>query len=148
MNPSRVVCSAVVALCVGCSPSPRPNTTAPRSEATANAEYQRFTRAFLDWYYAADPIRSTELGLHQFDRRMPDLTRAGIERETADLRRWLARLSRIDRRTLTGDAAYDYQILDHVIRGELMEVEEVRDWQKSPMLYNAIIAGALASLSS
>jgi uncharacterized protein (DUF885 family) len=143
----------MLALVGACAPppaaSPAPGSTAAATaRAAASAEYQRFAREFLDWYYGANPIRSTSLGIHRHDARMPDVSRAGIERQTAALRSWLARLDAIDRTALEGDAFYDYQILDHAIRAELLDLEEVRDWQKNPMMYNSLIAGGTASLAS
>ncbi|CAN5799071.1 DUF885 domain-containing protein [soil metagenome] len=130
----------------GCALSPRMGAAAPASGGST--EYQRFTREFLDWYYAANPVRSTSLGLHQYDTRVPDLSRAAIERRTAELRGWLARLERLDRRSLAGDAALDHRILEYAIRAQLLDLEEVRGWQKSPMMYNGTIASSIASLSS
>ena len=38
-------------------------------------------------------------------------------------------------------------ILENAIRAELLEVEEVRGWQRDPMLYNSTLVSGLSSLS-
>jgi uncharacterized protein (DUF885 family) len=117
------------------------------ASATPSAEYERVVREFLDWYYAANPVRATRLGIHDHDHRLPDLSREGVAGATAALRQWLERLDRIDRRALEGDAYHDHRILEYAIRAELLELEEVRGWQKNPGTYNAMVASGLASLA-
>ncbi|OJT21667.1 hypothetical protein BO221_26180 [Archangium sp. Cb G35] len=113
----------------------------------ADAEYARFAREYLDWYYAAHPVRATSLGLHQYDTQVQDLSAEAFQHRAKELHGWLARLERLDRATLTGDAVFDVRILENAIRAELLELEEERGWQRNPMLYNSVIASALSSLS-
>jgi uncharacterized protein (DUF885 family) len=113
----------------------------------ADAEYTRFAREYLDWYYAANPVRSTNLGLHAYDTRLPDLSAEALQRKAEELHGWLARLERLDRSRLTGDAVFDVRVLENALRADLLELEEVRDWQRNPMLYNDTIANGLSSLS-
>jgi uncharacterized protein (DUF885 family) len=113
----------------------------------ADAEYARFAREYLDWYYAAHPVRSTNLGLHQYDARVQDLSAEAIQRQVKALHGWLARLERLERAALTGDAVFDVRILENAIRAELLELEEERGWQRNPMLYNSVVASGLSSLS-
>lgn len=113
----------------------------------ADAEYSRFAREYLDAYYASHPVRATNLGLHRYDARLTDLSAEAFQRRTEALRGWLARLERLDRPNLTGDAVFDVRILENALRAELLELEEVRDWQRNPMVYNSTIASGLSSLS-
>lgn len=145
----RLRALAVAAL-AACAPAPAAApATAPAPQAgAANAEYERFAREFLDWYYAANPVNSTYLGLHRFDERMPDVSRAAIDAEVAYLNGALSRLERIPRARLTGDAYFDREILDHAIRARLVDRTEVRGWRKDPSFYVNQVSGGLASLSS
>lgn len=115
-----------------------------------NAEHQRayeqFSRAFLDWYYVEHPVRATSLGIHEYDDRLASFRPEAIERRTDALHGWLAELKNINREALQGPAYYDYMILDHAIRAELLELEEVRGWRHNPMGYTNYIAWGLASL--
>ncbi|HEX8439474.1 DUF885 domain-containing protein [Archangium sp.] len=128
----------------GLEPAASASTLAPTA---ADAEYTRFAREYLDWYYAAHPVRSTSLGLHAYDTRLPDLSAEAHQRKGKALHGWLARLERLDRSGLTGYAVFDVRILENAIRADLLELEEVRDWQRNPMLYNSTIANGLSSLS-
>ena len=150
----RLAPLSCLALLAACAPPPGipapqgpPAAAAPRP-SPAQAAYDRFAREYLDWYYASNPVGATYLGLHAHDARMPDLSRAGVERRAGEQRAWLARLGRIDRAQLTGDAHLDWRILDHAIRADLLELEEIRWWRKDPSFYNGTIASSLAGLSS
>jgi uncharacterized protein (DUF885 family) len=116
------------------------------SGAEARGSSLRFTEAFLDWYYAAHPVRATALGIHDHDARLPDLSRRGIRQRTSALEGWLTRLERINAAGLEGDAFYDHRILDHAIRAELLELREIAGWRHNPMLYNRVIADGCALL--
>jgi uncharacterized protein (DUF885 family) len=114
----------------------------------ADAELSRFAREYLDWYYAQNPVRATGLGIHRYDRELPDLSAEAHERKAHALRDWLARLERIDRAALTGDAVLDARILENSLRADLLELEEVRSWRRNPMVYNSTLVYGLSSLSS
>lgn len=155
MKSRSAACLFLLLAAFGCTVSAPPATVPAPAAArvavpspAAEAAYQRFAREFLDWYYAANPVRATGLGIHRYDARMPDVSAAGIQHEAEALRGWLARLEAMDRSRLAGNSYYDYQVLDHAIRAALLELEEVRDWRRSPMLYNGLIASGTASLAS
>ncbi|MCY1073091.1 DUF885 domain-containing protein [Archangium lansingense] len=144
------LCCAALLLVPACAPRTGPGPAASASAMAptpADAEYARFAREFLDWYYAAHPVRSTNLGLHQYDSRLQDMSAEAFQRQARELHGWLARLARLDRAALTGDAVFDVRILENAIRAELLELEEARGWRRNPMLYNSAIASALSSLS-
>ena len=142
-------CAALL-LASACTPRTGPGPAAsasPMAPTPADAEYTRFAREYLDGYYAAHPVRATNLGLHSYDARLPDLSAGAFQRRTVELRGWLARLERLDRPSLTGDAVFDVRILENALRAELLELEEVRDWQRNPMVYSSTLANGLSSLS-
>ncbi|MBI4539445.1 MAG: DUF885 domain-containing protein [Gemmatimonadetes bacterium] len=123
------------------SADPLPADAAPQ-------EYERFVEEFLAFYFWLNPTRATELGVHDYDGRLPDLSREGVQAATDAYRRWLERLQAIDRSRLTGDAYWDYEILDHAIRAELFDLEEVRGWERNPLLYVELITDGLAGLAT
>lgn len=108
--------------------------------------FETLSREFLDAYLAEDPVRATELGVHDRDDRWPDLSRAAIQREIEAQREWLARVQAIPRERLGGTAYADHRILEYGIRARLLELEEVRSWVRNPNFYNGIAARGLALL--
>ena len=108
--------------------------------------FAEFSRRYLDWYFAAHPVRATRLGVHDHDHALPTMDRRGIERLIAESHAWLTELQSIDPDRLESNASFDYRILDHAIRAELLELEEIEGWRHNPLLYNRAIADGVASL--
>jgi len=151
MTHLRTLC-ALILLAGLCTCAPRakvlPESSPVAMPTPADAEFARFAREYLDWYYAQHPVRATGLGIHRYDRELPDLSAEAHGRTARALRDWLARLERIDRSVLTGEAVLDARILENALRADLLELEEVRSWRRNPMLYNNTLVYGLSSLSS
>jgi uncharacterized protein (DUF885 family) len=118
-----------------------------RSSVVEQQRYAAFVGEFLEWHFASDPLRATRLGIREHDGELPDLSREGIESRADALDDWLARLEGIDREALIGDAYDDYRILEYALRADLLELREVRSWERSPALYVGAISGGLSSLA-
>ncbi len=159
---NRAFVLSAAALVAGCAPAvqtppagaPAPASAAPAppalrpSDPAVQTAYDRFARRYLDWYYAAHPVRSTGLGIHAFDARLPDVSAAAMARKAEQLRAWLRELEGIDRERLGGDRYFDHRLLEYAIRAQLLDVEEVRGWERNPSWYSDQIAASLAGLSS
>jgi uncharacterized protein (DUF885 family) len=111
------------------------------------ARYQAFVDGFLAWHFADQPVRATRLGIHDHNHALPDLSREGQARRTADLNDWLGRLESIDPSLLPAEDRLDFQVLDHAIRGTLLELEEIQWWRKDPSLYIGTISGGISGLA-
>jgi len=110
------------------------------------ARFEALADEFLEAYLADDPVRATELGIHDRDDRWPDLSSDALSRAAETERAWLARVEAISRDNLTGTAHADHRILEYGIRARLLELEEVRSWARNPNIYNGIAARGLALL--
>ncbi|HXV76981.1 MAG TPA: DUF885 domain-containing protein [Candidatus Polarisedimenticolaceae bacterium] len=147
-RPKRLGTAALIGLCLlagGWATAPRDR----RAGATAGEPQREFTRLsdeYLSWYFRTHPVRATRLGVHRYDSALPDLSREAIASRIADSRAWLDRLHAIDPAALSRDARFDHRILDHAIRAELLELEEIRGWRHNPLVYSRLIADAFATL--
>lgn len=140
----RRLALALVALLVAGSASTL--AVAERVDRQTEAAFQRFATDYVDAYLTAHPVRATQLGVHQHDGRLADLSPPAVRGRVHALRAALERLLQIDARVLTGSASFDYRLLDHAIRAELLELEDVRGWQRDPALYSREMADGVASL--
>ncbi|NIM61851.1 MAG: DUF885 family protein, partial [Acidobacteria bacterium] len=132
---ASILCLAACVL--GCDPiEPHPD----------QSRFDELCGEFLAWYLELDPVRATELGVHDWDDRLPDVGAAAIETVAAEWRDWLARLEAIPRASLEGHAYYDHRILEYGIRAALLELEEVRTWRRDPNFYNSLAARGAAAL--
>jgi uncharacterized protein (DUF885 family) len=94
---------------------------------------------FVDDYFAArfeaSPLQGTSAGFHEYDTKMPDLSRAGIEKRVAGLHALLTRLAAFDRSKLSFDDAIDAEAIEGEIRSALLDLETLRNWERNPMGY-------------
>jgi uncharacterized protein (DUF885 family) len=117
--------------------------------APGSASDQVFAK-FVDEYFAARfadrPTEGTAAGLHEYDSKMPDLSRAAIERRVATLKAELASLTALDRTQLSFDNQIDATALDGEIRSELLDLETLKVWENNPMRYAAVAGFAVNDL--
>jgi uncharacterized protein (DUF885 family) len=117
--------------------------------AAGSASDQAFAK-FVDGYFAARfadrPTEGTAAGLHEYDSKMPDLSRAAIDRRVTTLKAELASLAAIDRTKLSFDNQIDATALDGEIRSELLDLETLKVWENNPMRYAAVAGFAVNDL--
>jgi uncharacterized protein (DUF885 family) len=112
----------------------------------AGSEFARFVDDYFDARFRAQPSAGTEAGLHQYDGKLEDLSRAAILTRIDELKALQARLAAIDRKQLSFDDGIDAQALDGDLRSELQRLELLRSWEKNPMLYVRVPGNAVDGL--
>ena len=88
-----------------------------------------FVDDLLSYLYEAQPTHATLDGVHTHDDLLEDLSRHGVESHTRALSGYLRRLEEIN---VAG------------LRARMLELEEVRTWEKNPQYYSDILASSLA----
>lgn len=116
------------------------------SAETINARFNQIADAYLRGYYAFNPTTATALGLHEYDAQLESRSPAAVSREVRRLRAQLQSLMRIWDGALSEDARLDYQVLVSHAQAQLLELEEVRLWQRDPNLYNRLAAASIDSI--
>jgi hypothetical protein len=116
------------------------------SSLAITARFEKIADAYLRGYYAFNPTHATKLGLHVYDSQLEARSRDAVAREARRLRLTQAELSRIWEAGLSMEARYDYQIIAAHARAGLLELEEVRMWQRDPGLYNRLAAESVDSV--
>lgn len=113
-----------------------------------NASFANLVEAFLAWYWASHPTRATTMGIHDYDAVLPDVSAAAIEGRAGDWARWLGRLHAIDRDQLSDDAFHDWRVLEAAMQAALLDLREIRTWERYPSYYRGLVAGGLHSLAA
>lgn len=118
----------------------------------ATQRFRKLARTYLEDFAAFRPEEATKWGLHAHDGALPSLDAGAIEARAARVSATLARLEGIDRSALRGTGPapqpeyFDHRLLEYALRDELLELRDVRLWQRNPVLYNTVIASGLALL--
>ena len=105
-------------------------------------------RYYNDIAFRYDPVSGTQSGFHQYDPLLPTGARGEIQAEIAALHSFEAEVSAFDARGLSPFGAADRDLLLSQIRGQLLELETIRPWEKNPDLYSSGAAGAIFVIMS
>jgi len=98
-------------------------------------EFSTLTEAYLRAYCETYPNWAVWLGFHEYDGRLPDLSRTAIQARAADLHRFLDDLESIDPADLDDLAWLDRQIVYHEAGFEVFALEDWRRWERDPQFY-------------
>ncbi len=103
---------------------------------TPNGEFDGLVDRYFDAYFNFNPSAGTAAGFHQYDNKLEDYSRQGIQAQAVSARDFLARFEQIDRSRLNPEQAQDRRLVMNQIRATLLELEDVRGWQKNPDNYS------------
>jgi uncharacterized protein (DUF885 family) len=125
----------------GCSRStPAPAAQAPNGAADALRKVadEYFDRVYF--HYA--PSTATMDGFHQYDARLEDFSRAAVDRETSDLKKFEGRFAAMPADQLDLVSQGDRELLLANIRGSLLRLNTIRLWEKDPDQYSSGISNS------
>jgi uncharacterized protein (DUF885 family) len=103
---------------------------------------------FEQIYFKFTPTAGTGAGLHQYDALLEDYSRLGVDRETGALHGFEKRLLDVDASQLNETEAADRQMLISAVRGNLLELETIRPWEKNPDTYSSGITNSIYVIMS
>jgi uncharacterized protein (DUF885 family) len=125
-----------------------PSVAARASASTAqqDARVAQIAEEYLRGHFAFYPSEATALGVHEFDPMLEARDTDSIAREVRRLRATLSALARVPEARLSPEARYDYLVLQSHARAELLELEDVRMWQRNPNVYNRLLASGVDNI--
>ena len=132
-------------LCLALAITPREG--GPRAAgADTPSPFAAFVDDYFDAYFARRPSEGTAAGLHQYDDKLEDGSAGAVRQRAQAVKALQARLDRLRAGKLTDDEAIDAEVLDGLLRAELLDLEVVRTWRKNPMTYIGSPPGAIDGL--
>jgi uncharacterized protein (DUF885 family) len=134
---TTLVCGIATIAVAGCSSKITPTPPSPNT-ALAQLADQYFEQV----YFHYGPAAATALGLHQYDAKLDDYSRAGVDREVADLNRFEAKFSAIQASQLDLTSQGDLAMLLGNIHSSLLSLNTLRPWEKDPDIYSSGIANS------
>ena len=100
-----------------------------------DARFARLADEFIAGYLAWRPATGTTLGLHEYDGKLTDFSRASLGNELARLKRFDRGLSAFPAQSLSRQSLHDYRVLRTAISGELFVFEAMQSHTRNPMIY-------------
>lgn len=119
------------------------NSTMTPTNPRHNAEWMRLVDGYFDTVYLPfNPTEGTSAGLHQYDGKLEDYSRASLDRETAALRSYEEKVAAFPAAKLNQWDEGGREFLLGTIRSQLLTLETIRPWQKDPDYYSSGIANS------
>ncbi len=118
----------------------------PAAAARAISEDEQFettAKFYIEQYLQRNPEEATSLGDHRFDAHLTDYSPDAFAKARAAAHAVLEQLGKIERTKLTGANKVDAQILKDAVDYELFQLEELKDWESNPLVYNESLANSL-----
>jgi uncharacterized protein (DUF885 family) len=111
-----------------------------------DAGYQKVAGEILADLYQRNPTYATDLGLHQFDAKLEDYSRAAVQDELAAITRFRTALEGIDPKSLSLNNRLDREMLLHSLESRRIDGGEVRGWARNPDIYSSGLTNSAYSL--
>ena len=106
--------------------------------------FQKIAKDYVEGQLAAHPENATELGDHRFDGQVSDYSSESRHRQLARAKQFRDALNEFnDISKLTGPNQVDVRILRDSIEDEIFELEELKEAEWNPLVYNQSLANSL-----
>ncbi|MEY2485799.1 MAG: hypothetical protein QOH39_1447 [Verrucomicrobiota bacterium] len=107
-------------------------------------EFEKIAKDYVEGQLAAHPESATELGDHRFDDQLSDYSPESRQRQLIRARQVREALQQFnDPSQLTGPNQVDVRILRENVDNEIFELEELKEAEWNPLLYNESLANSL-----
>ena len=138
---SRRLCAA--ALVLMCTTIPGTNSAMTPTTEQVNPAWTSLVDAYFDTVYLPfNPTDGTSSGLHQYDAKLEDYSRASLDKEAAALRAYEKKIEAFPASKLDLSDQGDREFLLGSIRSQLLTLETIRPWQKDPDYYSSGISNS------
>jgi uncharacterized protein (DUF885 family) len=105
-----------------------------------------FVDDYFDAYFAWKPSEGTAAGHHKYDDKLENGAADAVKKRVETVKALQARLEKLRAGKLSEDEAIDAEVLNGLMRAELLDLEVVRTWRKNPMNYVGTPPGAIDGL--
>ena len=109
--------------------------------ASAGAAQSLSDRFFDKYWFPYNPTAATSAGIHTYDGRLEDYSKAGVEKRIAALKKFEAQFDK-------QPAGADRDLVLNSIRASLLDLETIRNWEKNPDLYSSGISNSAFTIMS
>jgi uncharacterized protein (DUF885 family) len=107
-------------------------------------QFQKIAHDYIEELLQTHPEYATELGDHRFDDKLTDYSADSQAKELARAKQARQQLEAFnDLSQLTGPNQVDVRLLKENVDNEIFGIEELKEWQWDPLVYNESLANSL-----
>ena len=114
-----------------------PTTTTPNPAQVATAEFNGMVDEYFDHYFHFHPTEATAAGFHQYDNQLEDYSQKSRDAELSFLLEAKQGAGYFHTDILNEEQRIDLKLLSSAINARIIELQEIRMWQKNPDIYSS-----------
>lgn len=114
----------------------------------ADKKLNDITQNFFITIYQFSPTQGTAAGFHQYDGLLDDYRKLNIQQQILRLNQLLLRLEKIDLKTYSLEQRVDLQLMTSYAKAQILNLQNIKMWQKNPQFYTDLISNSIFQLSS
>ena len=119
----------------------------PADTVAADQAFAKLADQYFDAFYLpTNPSAATSYGVHEYDGKLEDFSRAGIASEVKALKGWEQRVAAVDPASLSLFVRGDRDLVLNSIRSSLLTLQSIRPWEKNPDFYSSGITSSAFTL--
>jgi uncharacterized protein (DUF885 family) len=121
--------------------------TAATAQSAPDQAFMRLADNYFDTYYfPTNPTTATTDGVHAYDGKLENYSRAAVDANVKALQQWQTRVATVDPKPLSEFVRGDRELVLNNIRSTLLTLQTIRPWQKNPDTYSSGITNSAFSL--
>jgi uncharacterized protein (DUF885 family) len=135
----KLLTSALLsALLVFCNFAMSQTSGAAQTTAGPNfvADYDKLADGYFDQYFPFHPSEGTAAGFHQYDLMLEDYSQKSRDAELVFLGEQKQKFATFPTDHLDDDQRADLKLVSNAIDARLLELQEIRSWQRNPDNYS------------
>lgn len=113
----------------------------------AAAKFPKLVIEYLQDLHARRPTLAAASGIHIWDGQLEDFGAAAIAAEISAIKAFQTRLEKIPPLELPLSDTFDYQILASNMSARLLELEQIKSYERNPQVYNDPLSSGLLQLA-
>jgi uncharacterized protein (DUF885 family) len=117
-----------------------PTSTSP--PGGAEAAFTTLAGQVLQDYFRRHPSAATDLGIHDYDDRVEDLSQAARQAESTTLKGFRGSLAALDAASLSLPAQLDREQLIRALDAQILAIDVMQSWRQDPDAYSSGVTRA------
>ncbi|MEK6287566.1 MAG: DUF885 domain-containing protein [Acidobacteriota bacterium] len=113
----------------------------------AAAKFPKLVAEYLLDLHSRHPTLAAASGIHAWDGHLEDYSAGAIAAEISAIKAFQSRLEKIPPLELPLSDTFDYQILSSNINARLLELEQIKSYERNPQIYNDVLSTALLQIA-
>ncbi|MFY9609286.1 MAG: DUF885 domain-containing protein [Blastocatellia bacterium] len=143
---AAVLCSGFLVFPFGFPRGVAAQQSAAKNEMAA-ADFPRLVEEYLLDLHSRHPNLAAASGIHAWDGQLEDFSPLAIAQEIAAIKRFQARIEKVPPLELSLSDVVDYQILASSMKSRLLELEQIKTYERDPRVYSDVISTGLLQIA-